>query len=652
MEYRREIDGLRAIAVVPVILFHAGFQSFSGGFVGVDVFFVISGYLITSIILTEKENNTFTIVNFYERRARRILPALFIVVFTCIPFAWLWLLPTDFKDFSQSIIAVVTFSSNILFWKESGYWGTENELKPLLHTWSLAVEEQYYLIFPLFLAFFWRFKRNWLLYSFIIIAILSLSFAQWLIQHSPSAAFFLLPARAWELSIGACIAYFSFYHKTTLSEVLKRKVLSEGLSLFGFLLIAYSVFKFNEATPFPGFYAMIPTFGTALIILFSTPNNYIGRLLSLKPVVGIGLISYSAYLWHQPFFAFARHRSLHEPAPIIFIILATISTLVAYISWRYIEKPFRSKGIYDRKAIFIISIIVSVLFLAFGLTGHFTNGFNFRTAEDGTKLWKIESKLLPNYGLSRVCDKTFTLSEKCRTSEEPEVLLWGDSFAMHLLQGIVESKPDVSIIQMTKSVCGPIFDLAPVRKSTYTKSWAAGCLQFNQDVRKWLQKNDSVKYAVISLNFYNYITKERNLLLRDGTLIKANKNIVAKELADTLSELQSLGIRTIVFSHMPSNGEDIGRCLAKTSLLGKSLDICNINMLEIPEDRREVNQFFNSLEKDIPVFYLNRSICSDNKCQTHIDSTFLYRDKYHLSTEGSSTMGLRADFYKVITSGK
>lgn len=154
MEYRREIDGLRAIAVVPVILFHAGFQSFSGGFVGVDVFFVISGYLITSIILTEKENNTFTIVNFYERRARRILPALFIVVFTCIPFAWLWLLPTDFKDFSQSIIAVVTFSSNILFWKESGYWGTENELKPLLHTWSLAVEEQYYLIFPLFLAFF------------------------------------------------------------------------------------------------------------------------------------------------------------------------------------------------------------------------------------------------------------------------------------------------------------------------------------------------------------------------------------------------------------------------------------------------------------------------------------------------------------------
>ena len=154
MQYRAEIDGLRAVAIIPVILFHAGFPLFSGGFVGVDIFFVISGYLITTIILTEKEQGKFSLINFYERRARRILPALFFVMLVSLPFAWLWLIPSDMKDFSQSLIGVATFSSNILFWQETGYWGTANELKPLLHTWSLAVEEQYYIIFPLYLMLF------------------------------------------------------------------------------------------------------------------------------------------------------------------------------------------------------------------------------------------------------------------------------------------------------------------------------------------------------------------------------------------------------------------------------------------------------------------------------------------------------------------
>ena len=160
MNYRREIDGLRALAVLPVILFHAGFETFSGGFVGVDVFFVISGYLITTIILAELEQGRFSIVNFYERRARRILPALFLVMLVCIPFAWIWLLPSDMKDFSQSLIAVAIFASNILFWRESGYFDTAAELKPLLHTWSLAVEEQYYVLFPLFLMLFWKLGKR------------------------------------------------------------------------------------------------------------------------------------------------------------------------------------------------------------------------------------------------------------------------------------------------------------------------------------------------------------------------------------------------------------------------------------------------------------------------------------------------------------
>ena len=189
MKYRAEIDGLRAIAVVPVILFHAGFEQFSGGFVGVDVFFVISGYLITTIILSEKESGTFSLINFYERRARRILPALFLVMFVSLPFAWIWLMPSDMKDFSQSLVAVSTFSSNILFWRETGYWGTTNELKPLLHTWSIAVEEQYYIFFPIFLMLMWRFRKRWILNSFMLITVISLLASQWGAYNKPSTNF-------------------------------------------------------------------------------------------------------------------------------------------------------------------------------------------------------------------------------------------------------------------------------------------------------------------------------------------------------------------------------------------------------------------------------------------------------------------------------
>lgn len=195
MDYRREIDGLRTLAVLPVIFFHAGFQIFSGGFVGVDVFFVISGYLITTIILAELERGKFSIVNFYERRARRILPALFFVLFVCLPFAWTWLVPDDMKNFSQSLVAVSAFSSNILFWRTSGYFDTAAELKPLLHTWSLAVEEQYYVFFPLVLMLTWRLGKRCIISLLFIFFCGSLAVAQWTSVHVPMFGFFMLPTR-------------------------------------------------------------------------------------------------------------------------------------------------------------------------------------------------------------------------------------------------------------------------------------------------------------------------------------------------------------------------------------------------------------------------------------------------------------------------
>ena len=321
MIYRKEIDGLRAVAVVPVILFHAGLAVFSGGYVGVDVFFVISGYLITTILISELEQGNFSIARFYERRARRILPALFLVMLCCIPFAWIWMLPKELQDFSLSLVAVALFGSNILFWRQESYFAPAAELKPLLHTWSLAVEEQYYLLFPLALMLCWRFGRGRVFLTIAGVAVASLLLSEWGWRNAPSANFYLAPMRAWELLIGSLCAFW-------LSGRDLRP--NNRLSLLGLALIVFAIFYYDDATPFPSVYALLPVLGTALIILFGGAGTWVAGMLGARPFVGIGLISYSAYLWHQPLFAFARLRSINEPTQSLMLVLAALSLVVSH----------------------------------------------------------------------------------------------------------------------------------------------------------------------------------------------------------------------------------------------------------------------------------------------------------------------------------
>lgn len=372
MVYRKEIDGLRALAVIPVILFHGGFKWLSGGYIGVDIFFVISGYLITTIIIKELDAGTFTITNFYERRARRILPALFFVMLVSLPFAWLWLLPHELIDYGKSNIAVTLFSSNILFWLESDYFAATSELIPLLHTWSLAVEEQFYLFFPLIMMLFWGFGKRWLIAIIIIIGLLSLGLTELGWRYFAEANFYLIPTRAWELMIGALVGFYLYYNKQS------KGIINQLASLTGFLLIIVSIVFLDKSIPFPSLYALAPTVGTGLIILFTTPETLVYKILSFRLFVGIGLISYSAYLWHQPLFVFARVYSIDELSTGLIGILSLAALIMAYFSWRFVEHPFRNKQRFTRKQIFIAGFIGSLIFIAIGTALILSDGAEFR----------------------------------------------------------------------------------------------------------------------------------------------------------------------------------------------------------------------------------------------------------------------------------
>lgn len=362
LPYRAEVDGLRAVAVLSVVLFHAGFEIFSGGFVGVDVFFVISGYLITSIILSELGNGSFSLLRFYERRARRILPALFFVTAACIPLAFLWIAPRHIEGFAESVVAVTTFWSNFLFWDQSGYFDTANELKPLIHTWSLAVEEQYYILFPLFLLLLWRGGYNRMALVLTAVAAVSLAAAHWGAYAFATASFYLLPTRAWEFLIGALAALY-------LRGNAGAGKAHPWLSVLGLGMIAFSVFAFDRHTPFPGLYALVPTVGTALVILSAPARTPAQLILASRPAVGIGLISYSVYLWHQPLMAFYRHWSLSDPEAVMKLALCAASLALGYLTWRYVEQPFRNRELVTTRTVVKLAPASGVALILAGVFG-------------------------------------------------------------------------------------------------------------------------------------------------------------------------------------------------------------------------------------------------------------------------------------------
>jgi len=339
-QYRPDIDGLRALAVLLVLMYHFGFKPLSGGFIGVDIFFVISGYLITSILVSEIKNSTFSFSSFWLRRVRRLLPAALTMSFTvlCV-FAAIY--PDSlFKEIGESLVSQLFFVSNIYFWSGSGYFSLDAELKPLLHTWSLSVEEQFYLFYPIYLYVVCKFFASHLLAITVLGTFISFIFSLWLFHEQPSAAFYWLPARAWELGIGGCLALMS----QAKSKFVVHSVLATTASLSGFVLIMISALLFDSSTLFPYISVLLPVLGTSLIIWGNGhTNNVISKLFSWSPIVYIGLISYSLYLWHWPIKVFLSWYSIPLNSIWTFLIASIVTLIAGSMSYHFIELPFRSR---------------------------------------------------------------------------------------------------------------------------------------------------------------------------------------------------------------------------------------------------------------------------------------------------------------------
>ena len=558
MKYRSEIDGLRAVAVVPVILFHAGFGAFSGGYVGVDVFFVISGYLITIILLNEIEGGRFSIARFYERRARRILPALTVVMLACLPFAWLWMIPDQLRDFGASLVAVVFFVSNFLFWsEESSYFAAAAELKPLLHTWSLAVEEQYYLFAPLTLALLWRFGRRRLFWLVVASAVLGLLATEWGWRYASRANFYLPQFRIWELLAGSICGFLATSHAPRASN---------GLSALGLGLILFAIFAFDENTPFPSLYALVPVGGAALVVLFAHKGTWVARLLSARALVGIGLISYSAYLWHQPLFAFARIRSLVEPAPALMMGLALLSMGLAYLSWRFVEQPFRRRPVPlmpSRRAVFTASSAVGVGFVAIGLYASLSGGVPSRLA--GVAPDSYAGKLLASTRrppLHLDCTPVPPGENRAPlcavfTPENPtlRILLIGDSHAGTMLPAFAGVGRNNAVYQMALASCPPIN-----RTSLHRAIFDIGvCEQATRDQLQTVREGN-FDVVVLAARWSVYAGREGRRSFALGPegdpyfpSLATSRATFASHLAATVKDYRDLGVAVVLIEQVPEH---------------------------------------------------------------------------------------------------
>ena len=649
MKYRAEIDGLRALAVFPVILFHAGYGMFSGGFVGVDIFLVISGYLITTIILREIEEGRFSIAKFYERRARRILPALYFIIILSIPVAWLTLPPDLLENFGQSVAATVLFSNNILLYVTSSYWGAASELKPLLHTWSLAIEEQYYILFPLFLISTWRFGKTTVVQLLFLFFFVSLALSHWGAYNKPTATFFLLHTRLWEIVLGVFCAFYLIKKHDHDS-----KPLEEVLSLFGLFLIIFSIFAFNETTPSPSFYTLAPTVGTALVILFANKGTFTNKFLRQRLLVGVGLISYSSYLWHQTLFAFYRTESIWlDQDKTDLPALITLSFLMGYLSWRFVERPFRTKEKFSRKTIFSLSISTAILLAGIGVSMHFGEGF-YNRAKDFTSLEIDTQRDLDQECIPLNISNDFKACKYGnKNSSPPKLALIGDSHAKAIVPVLasLSEEDGSSFLLIYNGGCPPLIGVN-VELELGDRDME-GCLKLAQAQLDYIKK-EQIKNVLLAARWSLYTSGDYTWRKKSHFLTSHMSKEISKQntlqvfessLSQTIKSYKSLGTEVSILMQVPQQKYPAEYMYYQLSLRGKSneerdkaIKRNSVSFMEHARLQKENRDIFETLKTELEFRLINPDEMFCNKsgeCPIGTISESYYVDEDHLDINGA-----------------
>lgn len=655
LKFRSEIQGIRALAVIPVVLFHAGFTLFEGGFVGVDIFFVISGYLITSILVNDLTKNQFSLMLFLNKRIARLLPTLsFMIIFT-LPFAWFFLLSDEMDDFLKSLISSIFFVSNIYFWNKSkGYFNDIAIEEPMLHTWSLAIEGQFYLLFPIFLFMFWQMKEKKLILLILILAFLSFILCEWGWRNHPNGNFYLAPTRAWEFLIGSLTAFYVKKNGYKSNHI---------LSAIGLVAILVSIFFYDQSTPFPSSYTLLPTIGTVLLIIFADKNTLVSKVLNLKILLFIGLISYSIYIWHQPILAFARLKLNSDLTTDLKIILCMLSIIVGWISWKFVENPFRF-NIKNKKNINLVKFLGCgvLIIIFFCIPGIYLDGYKFRVSKDIIKLsdvglqepkLSIDCQLHTNNNFNHPIPNCSKFLKK-----KNNILIIGDSHASYIAPEIQEILylNDLGSYAVTYGGCPPIPGLS--RKDFWNDINNHFCEKFIDTLFSKVE-NLNVKTIVLIARWSLYVHGKRFNNYEGGRetgkpiFVDTNysKNILSEmnsvdRMARVLSKykqgiLKYLNDYNVIFVEpIPEVGWNVPRFVSRELLNGNKIKDLSTSLDVYLSRNKKILDIVNEIKN--PKFLSIKSkdlFCSKHKRRCYLgDTNIFYMDDDHLSYYGSKKL--------------
>ena len=637
---RTDIQALRGLAVSMVLLYHAGIGAFGAGFLGVDVFFVISGFLITGLIRREIERGSFSFSQFYFRRAKRLLPAAYTTFLLTALAAPFFLNATQFREFSWQMFGAITYSANIVLMSQSDYFASAAELKPLLHTWSLAIEEQFYLVLPALLVFVPR--RRWRGVALLLLAG-SLALCLLLVTVKPIATFYLLPMRGWELGIGTLAALAPPPSKGAMKLI--------GWLFWPSLALLFIVPLWPTGLPHPGADALLVCLATLVLILRQHP-----LLAHSLPAIGlarIGDFSYSLYLVHWPVFAFLQNSAVTRPTTLMSITALAIAVALAAILYLCVELPARGRQMQPSRR-----VLAGALAASFFLIG--VPHVIAARVPDGQNFSELRR---PNDGLSRACvfESDFAPLPECRTSETPSVLVWGDSLAMHLVSGVVNAWED-GVVQATRGDCGPFANLAPRSDIFYLRPWAESCLAFNRSVIDYVHKTPSLRLVVMSSPFRQYLTPFdgkhhwRQVRIVDGQYVETGvdmDNAVAA-MSETIAIIRKAGKQALLVAPPPSAGFNAGACVERRAL-GRWVAAAPLANCDIPVD--DYHRFYSRTREflarvqertAVAVISFDRALCDERRCLSEIDGVPVYVDSIHLTHAASRLLARTMDLHATL----